>query len=405
MNESENHHRATTRVMPAGLTRTVLILLMAALSLAAFSPTASASPTDNLALGRPVVASSVEGADTVAGGADTSAANAVDGDASTRWSSLYADPQWIYVDLGTSYTIDRVVLNWETAYATSYQIQVSGDAANWVTVFSESNSDGGIDDISLAPVSARYVRVLGLQRATKWGYSLWEIGVYGGSTTSTSGSGSSGGTSTSGSGTGGASSSGSGSSTGSGTSTTSTNHPPVIGGTAATSVTAGSSYTFQPSASDTDGDTLTFTISNKPAWASFNTATGRLGGTPGAGNVGTYGNIVIAVSDGVASASLPAFSIRVDAGTVLTGSLTLKWKAPLTRTDGTPLSLSEINGYRIHYGNSPGNYTSHVELPDGSAQQVNLTDLPLGTYYLVMTTYDVNGLESGYSAVVTKNVQ
>lgn len=168
---------------------------------------------------------------------------------------------------------------------------------------------------------------------------------------------------------------------------------------------AGSGYSFQPSASDADGDTLNFTISNKPAWASFNSATGRLSGTPGAANVGTYGNIVIAVSDGKSNSALPAFSIRVDAGATLTGSLTLKWKAPLTRADGSPLSLADIDGYRIHYGNAAGNYTSHVDLADGSAQQVILTDLPLGTYYLVMTTYDVNGRESGYSAAVSKSVQ
>ena len=187
--------------------------------------------------------------------------------------------------------------------------------------------------------------------------------------------------------------------------TSTTNRPPVISGTPAASVVAGSAYAFQPSATDADGNALTFSISNKPAWATFSTANGRLSGTPATGNVGTYGNIVISATDGKATASLPAFGIQVNSTSVQTGTLTLSWAAPTKRADGTPLSLADINGYRIHYGTSANDYTSHVDLADGTAQQVTLTDLPLGTYYLVMTTYDVVGLESGYSSAVTKNVQ
>jgi hypothetical protein len=189
------------------------------------------------------------------------------------------------------------------------------------------------------------------------------------------------------------------------TTTTTTNRPPVISGTPATSVLAGSAYAFQPSATDADGNALTFSISNKPAWATFSTANGRLSGTPATGNVGTYGNIVISATDGKATASLPAFSIQVNAASAQTGTVTLSWTAPTKRADGTPLSLADIHGYRIHYGTSAGDYTGHVDLADGTAQQVTLTDLPLGTYYLVMTTYDVVGLESGYSSAATKNVQ
>jgi hypothetical protein len=205
------------------------------------------------------------------------------------------------------------------------------------------------------------------------------------------------------SGTGGTGSTGSGS-------TVAANRAPVISGTPGSTVVVGSAYSFQPSATDADGDALSFSISNEPAWASFSGTSGRLSGTPGTGSAGSYGNIVITVSDGTASASLPAFSIRVDAapaqtGTVQTGSITLNWKAPVTRADGTPLSLADIDGYRIHYGKSAGNYTSHVNVADGTAQSVILTDIPLGTYYLVMSTYDVDGRESGYSSVVSKNVQ
>jgi hypothetical protein len=107
----------------------------------------------------------------------------------------------------------------------------------------------------------------------------------------------------------------------------------------------------------------------------------------------------------MASASLPAFSIRVEAAPVQTGSVTLGWSAPVTRSDGTPLSLADIDGYFIHYGTSAGNYTNHVKVADGTAQSVTLTDLPLGAYYLVMTTYDVDGRESNYSEVISLIVE
>jgi hypothetical protein len=90
---------------------------------------------------------------------------------------------------------------------------------------------------------------------------------------------------------------------------------------------------------------------------------------------------------------------------IQTGRLTLQWTAPVTRTDGTPLSLSDIDGYRIHYGKSSGNYTNHFTLADGTAQTVSLTGIPVGSYHLVMTTYDVDGRESGYSSEVIKIVQ
>jgi len=86
-----------------------------------------------------------------------------------------------------------------------------------------------------------------------------------------------------------------------------------------------------------------------------------------------------------------------------TGSMTLQWTAPVTRTDGTPLSLSEIAGYRVHYGTSPGSYPHHVDITDGSLQSATLTGVPVGTYYIAMSTYDSNGLESSYSASIVKD--
>ncbi len=92
------------------------------------------------------------------------------------------------------------------------------------------------------------------------------------------------------------------------------------------------------------------------------------------------------------------------ASSVLTSSTTISWTAPVARADMTPLSLASIGGYRVYYGTSAGNYTNSIDVTDGTAEQVTLTNLPLGIYYFVVTTYDVGGRESVYSPVVIKNI-
>ncbi|MFC6016735.1 ThuA domain-containing protein [Plantactinospora solaniradicis] len=105
-------------------------------------------------------------------------ANAVDGNSGTRWGSAHADPQWLAVDLGATYAVNRVRLSWETAYARAYQIQTSTDGSTWTTVHSTTTGDGGTDDITLTG-TGRHLRVYGTQRGTAWGYSLWDLNVYG----------------------------------------------------------------------------------------------------------------------------------------------------------------------------------------------------------------------------------
>jgi hypothetical protein len=183
------------------------------------------------------------------------------------------------------------------------------------------------------------------------------------------------------------------------------NTAPTISGSPAGSVVAGNSYAFQPTAADADGDTLSFSIANKPGWASFSVTSGQLSGTPDSGDAGTYGNIQISVSDGAETASLAAFSITVEAAQAEVGGFTLSWTAPTTRADGAPLSLADIDGYRIYLGNSPGNYSDMIDVADGTAQSASVIDLPVDTYYLVMTTYDSTGLESAYSGEISKVAQ
>ncbi|NUW33095.1 discoidin domain-containing protein [Nonomuraea sp. SMC257] len=122
--------------------------------------------------GRPTTASSVEDS-------TLTADKAVDGGTTTRWASAEgSDPQWIRVDLGDPATISRVRLSWEAAYARAYRVEVSADGATWTTLSSTSAGDGGVDDLTVTG-SGRYVRVYGTARATSYGYSLWELEVYG----------------------------------------------------------------------------------------------------------------------------------------------------------------------------------------------------------------------------------
>ena len=112
----------------------------------------------------------------------------MDGNTATRWSSAFSDPQWLQVDLGSTATVSQVVLEWETAYATAFQIQTSADGTNWTTIYSTTTGTGGTQTLNVTG-TGRYVRMYGTQRATQYGYSLWEFQVYG--TAGGSGSGSS----------------------------------------------------------------------------------------------------------------------------------------------------------------------------------------------------------------------
>lgn len=137
--------------------------------------TTAACAATNLALNKPGTASSIQGT-------GFEASKAFDGNSTTtRWAANFTgDPQWIYVDLGGTFSINHVILKWETAYGKSYQIQVSSNASTWTNVFSTTTGDGGTDDITFAATSARYVRMFGTQRAnTSFSYSLWEFEVYG----------------------------------------------------------------------------------------------------------------------------------------------------------------------------------------------------------------------------------
>jgi hypothetical protein len=180
------------------------------------------------------------------------------------------------------------------------------------------------------------------------------------------------------------------------------NRAPTISGTPATQVMQGTAYSFQPTASDPDGNTLTFSIANKPSWATFTPSTGKLSGTPTAGDVGTTSGIVISVSDGKGgSASLAAFAVAVQA--VTTGSALLTWVPPTQNTDGT--ALVNLASYKVYWGTTQGNYPSSAVVSSPSATTYLVENLVPGTYFFVVTAVNSQGAESQFSNTASKVIQ
>jgi hypothetical protein len=154
-------------------------------------------------------------------------------------------------------------------------------------------------------------------------------------------------------------------------------------------------YSFTAHAADSDGDTLTFSITNKPSWATFSSTTGQLTGTPSSANVGTYSAITISVSDGVSTSSLPAFAIAVTAPSS-TGSVTLSWVAPTQNSDGS--ALTDLSGFRIYYGTTASALSQTVSLSVGTLTYV-MSNLKSGTWYFAIRAINAAGVESALSAV------
>jgi hypothetical protein len=128
--------------------------------------------TDNMALGKPVKASSIDND-------DDKAEYINDGNPKTRWSSQFANNEWIYLDLLKERKISKIRMTWEVAYGRGYRIEVSEDAKDWKSVYEEKTGDGGVDEVILTePATGRYLRIFGTDKATQWGFSIWELEVY-----------------------------------------------------------------------------------------------------------------------------------------------------------------------------------------------------------------------------------
>jgi hypothetical protein len=179
--------------------------------------------------------------------------------------------------------------------------------------------------------------------------------------------------------------------------------PPTISGTPPTSATAGTAYTFQPTASGPAGMTLSFSVQNKPAWANFSIATGQLTGTPSSTQTGSYSNIVVSVSDGQASSALAPFTISVAGTTATTGSATVNWVPPTQNTNGS--ALTNLAGIILYYGTAPASLTQSVKLASASQISYTIANLTAGTWYFGGVAYTNTGVKSAMSALVSMSVQ
>jgi len=180
----------------------------------------------------------------------------------------------------------------------------------------------------------------------------------------------------------------------------------TISGTPMTGVTVGTQYSFTPTASDSDGGKLAFSIKNAPAWASFNAATGQLSGSPKATDTGMTMNIVITAADGTATAALPAFSITVTATpgtpTPTTGTATVSWMAPTQNTNGT--ALTNLAGFKIYYGTNSASLNQVAQVSSAGATDYVVSGLTSGTWYFAVTSYTSDGTESAQSAASSKTI-
>ena len=180
------------------------------------------------------------------------------------------------------------------------------------------------------------------------------------------------------------------------------NRAPSISGSPATTAYVGKTYSFRPTASDPDGNKLTFKIARKPGWATFSSSTGTLSGTPATSQVGSYSNIVISVSDGIVTKSLPAFTIKVVQATSTSAPVTLSWARPTQNVDGT--QLNNLVGYRIHYGKVSGQYDYSVSIGSASITSATIENLAPARWYFAVTAVASSGTQSDYSAQLSKLV-
>lgn len=183
---------------------------------------------------------------------------------------------------------------------------------------------------------------------------------------------------------------------------TGANDAPIISGKPLPTAVVNVHYAFRPDVHDPDGDVLVFEVARKPSWATFNPATGELSGTPPAGTSGRYTDIVIFVSDGALKTALPPFTIKVteSSATGSTSSATLSWSAPTQNEDGSP--LTDLAGYRVHYGTSASNLGMRVDVGNPATTSVVVQDLAQGTWYFAISAYNHQGAESSRSNVVSK---
>jgi hypothetical protein len=179
------------------------------------------------------------------------------------------------------------------------------------------------------------------------------------------------------------------------------NHAPSISAAAVESARVGESYDWQPTATDQDGDHLSFSAVNLPPWASIDTTDGRITGTPGENDVGIYESVTVTVADGSHQIASPPFSITVlgDAGS---GVASLQWETPSSKVDGSP--LDDLAGYRILYGRSSDDLDKSVFIGSASTTSYEFSTLSSGIWYFAVVAVSSCGLEGPPTTIASKSI-
>lgn len=169
------------------------------------------------------------------------------------------------------------------------------------------------------------------------------------------------------------------------------NTAPVISGDPTNDILVNQYYSFKPSASDADGDNLSFIVANLPDWATFDSTTGEIDGTPSQNN--SYKSIVISVTDGTHTTSLNAFDINVTLPDPV--QVTLTWQIPSEDVNGDP--IDNVDAFKIYYGVNQGNHDYSITVTDGQATSHTINNLSPGNYYFAMVAITDTGMESALS--------
>jgi hypothetical protein len=184
---------------------------------------------------------------------------------------------------------------------------------------------------------------------------------------------------------------------------TKTSQPLKISGSPSPTAVVGKFYSFAPTVVAPAGAALTYAIANRPNWTQFSAATGSLSGVPAASSVGTDAGIMISVSDGAMSVTLPQFNIAVaPAAAPAAASATLHWSKPTQNTDGSP--LTNLAGYVIRYGTSAAALNSQISIGSPDSTDVEISDLTAGKWYFEVAAINTANVESQFSALASKAI-
>jgi len=182
----------------------------------------------------------------------------------------------------------------------------------------------------------------------------------------------------------------------------SNNAPPTIVLAAVADAHVGVTFDYQPVAQDPESDTLRFSAANLPAWASLDTTSGRISGTPGPNDAGVYESISITVADATHKVVTAPFSITVNPALEGSGVASLQWETPPSKVSGEP--LDDLAGYRILYGRSSSDLDHSVLITDPATTSYQFSTLTSGVWYFAVVAVNSSGLEGPSTTLATKSI-